>query len=72
MKLSPQHLSKAISDSGKRIEILEKEVLEMQVAMNFLKEIVQNALMKSNPEFKRNAVLSDMDNFLRKKIGREV
>lgn len=72
MKLSPQHIGAALGVTEKRTTVLEKEVLEMQVAMNFLKEIVQNALMKSNPEFKRNAVLSDMDNFLRKKIGREV
>jgi len=70
MKLSPQHIGAALGVTEKRTTVLEKEVLELQLAVNSLREIVQNALMKSNPEFKRKAVLNDMDDFLRKKIGR--
>lgn len=63
-------LGAALKQLQDRVDILEPHVKELQEANDYLKEIVLNAMMKNNPEFKRNAVLSDMDSFLRKKIGR--
>ena len=63
-------LGNAIGQNARDIKVLQEQVLELQEANTYLREIVLNALMKNNPEFKRNAVLADMDSFLRKKIGR--
>lgn len=63
-------LGNAIAQNARNIKVLQEQVSELQSSVEQLKEIVLNALMKNNPEFKRNAVLADMDDFLRKKIGR--
>jgi hypothetical protein len=63
-------LGNVVSEHQKRLVVLETEVSQLRADVTYLQEIVLNALMKNNPEFKKQAVLSEMDAFLRKKVGR--
>lgn len=63
-------LGNVVSEHHKRLVVLETEVSQLRADVTYLQEIVLNALMKNNPEFKKQAVLSEMDAFLRKKVGR--
>ena len=70
MKLSPQHIGRALGDMENRIDTLEEENESLFTQIDFLKTIVEQTLMKNNPDFKRHKVLKDMDDFLGSKIGR--
>jgi len=70
VKLSPQHIGRALGDMENRIDTLEEENESLFTQIDFLKTIVEQTLMKNNPDFKRHKVLKDMDDFLGSKIGR--
>jgi hypothetical protein len=70
MKISPQHLSRALTLLTERVTTLEDEKATLIEGLEYLKDIVKNTMLKNNPDFKRYKVLAEMDNFLGQKIGR--
>ncbi len=70
MKLSPQVIGKALGALETRVVVLENENTTLLSQIDYLKTIVEQTLMKNNPDFKRHKVLKDMDDFLGSKIGR--
>ena len=70
MKYTPLQLGLAPEDALKRVTSLELEVAQLQADFGYLTDIVQQAMLKSNPEFKKVSTLNEMDSFLRKRIGR--
>lgn len=69
MSLSQQKMGAWINKLFQRVETLEAENTQLKLQMDELKEIVHNALMKSNPEYKKKHVLGSMDEFLGQKFG---
>ena len=69
MSFSQRKFAEWINQLVDRVEVVEAENRDLKIQMNELKEIVHNALMKSNPEYKKKHVLGSMDEFLGKKFG---
>ncbi len=63
---------KLVGELGKarnQIEELQGQVATLQSELDYLKEIVHNTLIKNNPDYKRRFVLSEMGDFLNRKLA---
>ena len=77
MKLTPNALGYALGQVEKRVQLLESRESELATdnteileAVNQLKDIIDNMLVKDNPNYRKKRVLDEMDGFLRNPIGR--
>ena len=77
MKLTPNALGHALGQVEKRVQLLESRESELATdnteileAVNQLKDIIDNMLVKDNPNYRKKRVLDEMDGFLRNPIGR--
>jgi hypothetical protein len=59
-----------VEDLEKRAALMEERMEYMVEAVDNLKEIVEQALLKANPTFKRVKTMKDVGNFLENRIGR--
>jgi hypothetical protein len=77
MKLSPQNIghqlgkvSGRVSSLEEKYSLIEADNAELLEAVNTLKDIIDNMLVKDNPLYRKKSVLDEMGGFLRKPIGR--
>jgi regulator of replication initiation timing len=77
MKLSPQQIGVCLGQQTKQIEQLNEECAQLRAEnealnsdMDRLKGIVENMLMKHNPDFKKKRALQETDEFLRNRFGK--